>query len=130
VIWDASKKSTVVWDTAQVACREKNVHPMISGQCRARLADGKSVACETVWDAFRREVDGYAPEKVAASPVCLPRYREGGAVLCQEQTGSIPLGVAVDMTPALTPWSGHLLPVGADRQSGCSGRKRHRASRL
>jgi len=104
VIWDASKKRALVWDTAQIACRGKNVHPMISGQCRVRLADGNSVECETVWDAFRREADGYAPEQVAAiTGVPAEDIVEAARFYAKSKPASIHWGVAVDMTPALTP---------------------------
>lgn len=104
VIWDSSKKKAVVWDTAQVACRDENMHPMISGQCRVRLADGKSVECETVWDAFRREADAYAPGQVAAiTGVPAEDIVKAARFYAKSKPASIHWGVAVDMTPALTP---------------------------
>jgi anaerobic selenocysteine-containing dehydrogenase len=77
---------------------------MISGQCGVRLADGRSVACETVWDAFRREADGYAPEKVAAiTGVPAEDIVKAARFYAKSKPASIHWGVAVDMTPALTP---------------------------
>jgi anaerobic selenocysteine-containing dehydrogenase len=69
-----------------------------------RLADGRSVACETVWDAFRREADGYAPEKVAAiTGVPAEDIVKAARFYAKSKPASIHWGVAVDMTPALTP---------------------------
>jgi len=72
VIWMPPKKRCGVGHGAgRLPGEERSPHDL--GQCRVRLADGKSVACETVWDAFRREADGYAPEKVAAITGVLPK---------------------------------------------------------
>jgi len=104
VIWDSSEKRAVVWDTAQVACREKQVNPMISGQCRVRLSGGEHVECETVWDALRREADMYPPDKVAAiTGVSAEDIAKAARFYAKSKPASIHWGVAVDMTPALTP---------------------------
>jgi anaerobic selenocysteine-containing dehydrogenase len=104
VVWDSTQKKAVVWDTAQAACREKNVRPMISGQCRVRLSGGESVECETVWDAFRREADLYSPDTVAAiTGVPAEDIAQAARFYAKSKPASIHWGVAVDMTPALTP---------------------------
>jgi anaerobic selenocysteine-containing dehydrogenase len=104
VVWDSSEKRAVVWDTAQVACREKKVNPMISGQCRVRLFGGEHVECETVWDAFRREADLYSPDTVAAiTGVSAEDIAKAARFYAKSKPASIHWGVAVDMTPALTP---------------------------
>ena len=104
VVWDPQKKKAVVWDTAQVACREKKSKPMITGQCSVRLADGQRVKCETVWDAFRREAAAYAPDQVETiTGVPAADIVKAARFYAKSKPASIHWGVAVDMTPALTP---------------------------
>jgi anaerobic selenocysteine-containing dehydrogenase len=104
LIWDSSEKRAVVWNTVLVACQKKKVDPMISGQCRVRLSGGEYVECETVWDAFRREADMYSPDTVAAiTGVPAEDIAKAARFFAQSKPASIHWGVAVDMTPALTP---------------------------
>jgi anaerobic selenocysteine-containing dehydrogenase len=104
VVWDAARGRAVVWDTDTVACREKRARPAISGSFRVAAADGRQINCETVWDAFRREVDQYPPERVAAvTGVPAADIRAAARLFAASRPAAVHWGVAVDMTPALTP---------------------------
>jgi len=104
VVWDLKTKRPAIWDTATVDYRETGVSPMISGRCRVRLADGREVICHTVWDAFRREVDEYPPDKVESITwVPADDMAKAARFYARSKPAAIHWGVAVDMTGALTP---------------------------
>ena len=104
VVWNPDGNCTVVWDTTDVALRDKQVTPMISGQCKVVLADGKTVDCHTVWDAFKAEVNKYPLEQVEKiTGVPAKDITAAARFYAKSKPASIHWGVAVDMTPALTP---------------------------
>jgi anaerobic selenocysteine-containing dehydrogenase len=104
VVWDRKARQAVVWDTATVDYRSKNTSPMLTGQCRLTLADGREVACHTVWDAFCREVDRYPLDQVEKiTGVRAEDIAAAARFYAKSKPASIHWGVAVDMTPALTP---------------------------
>ena len=104
VAWDPAGGRSVIWDSTAVAYRDNGVRPMISGKCEVLLADGKTVSCRTVWDAFCDEANHYPPDKVAAiTRVPAKDIARAARFYATSKPAAIHWGVAVDMTPALTP---------------------------
>jgi len=104
VVWDPKEERPVIWDTSTVDYRDADVSPMINGQCRVRLSDGREVICHTVWDAFLKEVDAYPPDEVEKITwVPADDIAKAARFYAKSKPASIHWGVAVDMTPALTP---------------------------
>ncbi len=104
VVWDQSNKKPVVWDTTEVDYQQKETAPMLSGQCHLQLADGKSITCHTVWDAFCREAGKYPLDKVEKiTGVPADDIADAARFYAKSKPAAIHWGVAVDMTPALTP---------------------------
>ena len=104
VVWDQKYEETVVWDTAIVDYRRNNTSPMITGQCPVKLTDGRTVICHTVWDAFCEEVNKYPldqVEKITGVPA--DDIAVAARFYAKSKPAAIHWGVAVDMTPALTP---------------------------
>ncbi len=102
--WDLEASRPVVWESGQVAYRDKEARPALSGQWEVTLADGRQVVCYTVWDAFRREVDNYSPETVEKiTGVPAEEIRRAAVFYAKSKPAAVHWGVAVDMTPALTP---------------------------
>ena len=102
--WDAENARPVIWDTMDVAYRASQASPVLSGQWDVVLANGETVRCHTAWDAFRREVDTYPPDRVETITGVPAREIQAAAELyAKSKPASIHWGVAVDMTPALTP---------------------------
>ena len=106
VVWDPVGNAPVGWDTTAVDFSLKNIQPMISGECEVTLKNGDTITCHTVWDAFRGEVDQYPPDKVAEiTGVAAKDIVDSACFFAQSKPASIHWGVAVDMTPAVTPLS-------------------------
>ncbi len=104
VAWDAKARKPLIWDTAQVAYRQKNARPMLSGSCEVKLANGKTVSCHTAWDAFCSQVEAYPLDKVESiTGVPAADIREAARLYADSKPAAVHWGVAVDMTPALTP---------------------------
>ncbi len=104
VVWDSKREKAVIWDTTAVACESQDISPMISGQCKIWLADGKETECHTVWDAFKDEADKYPPDEVEKiTGVPADDIVRAAGFYARSKPASIHWGVAVDMTPALTP---------------------------
>jgi anaerobic selenocysteine-containing dehydrogenase len=104
IAWDQVNGHAIVWDTDQVAYINPEATPIISGECRVTLTDGKEVTCYTVWDAFREEVNKYPLERVEEiTGVPAKEIAKAARFYAQSKPASIHWGVAVDMTPALTP---------------------------
>ncbi len=104
VVWNPANAEPVIWDTIDVGLREKDVTPMISGDCKLKLANGQTVICHTVWDAFKAEVNKYPldeVEKITGVPA--KDIAAAARFYAKSKPASIHWGVAVDMTPALTP---------------------------
>ena len=98
------KKQVVVWNSSEVKHRSECLSPMISGKCEVRLANGETVICHTVWDAFREEVNQYPLDKVEEiTRVKAEDIAKAARFYAKAKPASIHWGVAVDMTPALTP---------------------------
>lgn len=104
IAWDTDNGGIAIWDTTEVAYRGKDINPMLSGECEVKLADGKAVTCHTVWDAFKNEVNKYPldeVEKITGVPG--DDILKAAKFYAKCKPASIHWGVAVDMTPALTP---------------------------
>jgi anaerobic selenocysteine-containing dehydrogenase len=102
--WDATAGKPVVWDTTEVAYRQDDVAPAISGEWETQLHDGQKIICRTVWDMFREEVARYPlneVEKITGVPA--KDIRDAAVFYAKAKPAAIHWGVAVDMTPALTP---------------------------
>jgi anaerobic selenocysteine-containing dehydrogenase len=104
VAWDTAAAKAVVWDTAAVEYRPKEVKPMTTGDCNVTLADGETITCHTVWNAFCNEVHRYPPDRIEEiTGVPSDAIARAARFYAQSKPASIHWGVAVDMTPALTP---------------------------
>ena len=102
--WDAENDRPVIWESADVAYRDSQASPALSGQWEVVLTNGDTVRCHTAWDEFCREVDTYPPDRVEAiTGVPAKDIRAAAELYAKSKPASIHWGVAVDMTPALTP---------------------------
>ena len=102
--WDTENARPVIWESADVAYRDSQASPALSGQWEVVLANGDTVRCHTAWDEFRREVDTYPLDRVEAiTGVPAKEIRAAAELYAKSKPASIHWGVAVDMTPALTP---------------------------
>lgn len=104
LVWDEAQNRPAVWDTQLVDFREQGVSPMLSGQVRVTLADGSEADCHTAWDAFRAEVDEYPLDKVGEITGLDPDdIAKAARLYATSKPAAIHWGVAIDMTPAVTP---------------------------
>ena len=104
VAWDLQSHQPVVWDTTRVAYRDSGAEPALTGQWEVMLSNGEKIICHTVWDVFQKEVDQYHLEKVEEiTGVPAEDIRKSALLYAKSKPASIHWGVAVDMTPALTP---------------------------
>ena len=104
VAWDSASNKAIVWDTTEVSYLQKDAEPMITGECDVTLADGQTISCHTVWDAFCDEVRRYPLDKVEEiTGVQADHIAQAARFYAQSKPAAIHWGVAVDMTPALTP---------------------------
>ncbi len=102
--WDAENARPVIWASADAAYRDNQASPALSGQWDVLLASGDTVRCHTAWDEFCREVNTYPLERVEAiTGVSAKEIRAAAELYAKSKPASIHWGVAVDMTPALTP---------------------------
>jgi len=102
--WDTINAGPVIWDTADVAYRDSKASPALSGRWEVVLTNGDTVRCHTAWDEFRREVDTYPLDRVEAiTGVPAKDIQAAAELYATSKPASIHWGVAVDMTPALTP---------------------------
>jgi anaerobic selenocysteine-containing dehydrogenase len=102
--WDNAANEAVVWDTELVEYKTPDMKPALSGDCEVRLADGRNVACQTVWDAFCSEVDKYPVDKVEEiTGVPAEDIVQAARFYALSKPASIHWGVPIDMTPAVTP---------------------------
>ena len=102
--WDTIKARPVIWDTADVTYRDSKASPALSGQWEVALTNGDTVRCHTAWDEFCREVNTYPLDRVEAiTGVPAKDIQAAAELYAKSKPASIHWGVAVDMTPALTP---------------------------
>ncbi len=102
--WDLKSSRPVVWESSRASYQNPDVRPAVSGSFQVSLADGKNVTCCTVWDTFCREVERYPLDKVEKiTGVAADRIRAAARFYARSKPAAIHWGVAVDMTPALTP---------------------------
>lgn len=106
VVWDLTGGRPAIWDSANVEFRSPGVTPALEGSFTVRLADGSSVTAETVWSVFCREVAKYPVEEVARITwLKADDIREAARLYATSKPATIQWGVAIDMTPAITPTS-------------------------
>jgi anaerobic selenocysteine-containing dehydrogenase len=104
VAWDDAANEAAVWDAGQVEYKMPDIKPALSGDCEVSFADGSTVACRTVWDAFCAEVDKYALDKVEEiTGVPAGDIAQAARLYAYSKPASIHWGVPIDMTPAVTP---------------------------
>ncbi len=104
VAWDGSANQWVIWDTKLVGYRDANATPSISGEFSIELYTGEKIACHTAWDAFCSEVNKYpleTVEKITGVPA--DDIRQAAIFYGKAKPAAVHWGVAVDMTPAITP---------------------------
>lgn len=97
------KDRPMVWDSREVSYRGDG-SPALSCTCEVSLKDGKKVRCHTAWDALLRELEQYSPKKVSEiTGVPAELIEEAATFYGRSKPASIHWGVAIDMTPAITP---------------------------
>ncbi len=102
--WDAENAKPVIWESADAAYRDSQASPALSGQWDIVLANNDTVRCHTAWDEFCREVNTYPLDRVEAiTGVPAKEIQAAAELYAKSKPASIHWGVAVDMTPALTP---------------------------
>jgi anaerobic selenocysteine-containing dehydrogenase len=104
VVWDTSLKKIIVWESKEAALKENSGNAMISGECSVALVNGKKIKCRTVWDAYCEEVNRYPLEKVEEiTGVPAEDIARAARFYAKSKPAAIHWGVAIDMTPAVTP---------------------------
>jgi anaerobic selenocysteine-containing dehydrogenase len=104
VVWDLNGRRPVTWDVVQVEYESPDANPMVSGDCEVGLADGGTVICHTVWDAFCAEVDKYPVNSVQEITGVPERdIVEAARFYARSKPAAIHWGVSIDMTPGVTP---------------------------
>ena len=104
VIWDAAEDRPAVWESQGAEYRSTDVQPALRGVFDVDLADGKTVSCITVWDAFCERVNEYSVERVAEITwVPEKEIVEAARFYAKSRPAAIHWGVPIDMTPAITP---------------------------
>lgn len=104
VAWDLAKKRPVVWDTTQVGFLNPEATPSFTGEYQIDLWTGEQITCHTAWDAFCNEVNQYPPdtvEKITGVPAA--DIKKAAIFYAKAKPAAVHWGVAVDMTPAITP---------------------------
>ncbi len=104
VVWDIASARPVVWDSKNVAYKRNGVKPALEGEFKISLADGTTVTARTVWTVFCQEVAKYPVKRVSEiSWVPEKDIIEAARLYARSRPASIQWGVAIDMTPAITP---------------------------
>jgi anaerobic selenocysteine-containing dehydrogenase len=104
VAWDEATGQPVVWSTTEVAYAGAAARPALSGRFDVLLADGRTVSCTTVWDTFRARIDSYPLERVEEiTGVPAGEIAAAARLYAKAKPGAIHWGVAVEMTPGITP---------------------------
>jgi anaerobic selenocysteine-containing dehydrogenase len=106
VVWDTETKKPAVWDSRNVEYKQKGIKPALEGEFKLSLADGTGITARTVWTVFCEEVNNYPVKRVAEiSWVPEKDIIEAARLYARSKPASIHWGVAIDMTPAITPTS-------------------------
>jgi len=104
VIWETARDKPAIWDSHRAEYRSTDVQPALQGAFDVDLADGKTVSCKTVWDAFCERVKAYSVERVAEITwVPEKEIVEAARFYAKAKPAAIHWGVPIDMTPAITP---------------------------
>jgi anaerobic selenocysteine-containing dehydrogenase len=105
VVWDEASGRPVVWDTTAVAYKSAApVRPGLEGGYTVTLADGRKVACKTVWNALCEQVAEYPLSRVAEiTRVAEKDLRAAALLYARSKPAAIHWGEPIDMTPAITP---------------------------
>jgi anaerobic selenocysteine-containing dehydrogenase len=104
VVWNEATGTPAVWDVKTQSFRVADVRPLVDGKCEVRLADGQLVPCETVWTAFRREIDKYPLDRVAEiTRVPADKIAAAARFYAKASPAAIHWGCPIDMTPNMTP---------------------------
>jgi len=104
VAWDPGKQKPVVWNSTEVAYADTEADPSVSGDWDVPLANGETVRCHTVWNEFCTQVNTYSLDRVEQiTKVPAADIKKAALFYGKSKPAAIHWGVAVDMTPALTP---------------------------
>jgi len=119
VVWDTAAGAPAIWDSAELEFRAPGAAPdappltgvapaleVPAEQCAMHLLDESSVPVKTVWSTFRAEVAEYPVDRVAQITwLRAEDIVEAARMYAKSRPATIQWGVAVDMTPAITPTS-------------------------
>jgi anaerobic selenocysteine-containing dehydrogenase len=104
IVWDANRKTPVVWDSSNVQYKSPDTAPALEGEFRLKLKDGKEIAATTVWSVFCKTAAEYPVEKVSEITwVPQKDIIEAARLYATSKPASIQWGMAIDGTPAVTP---------------------------
>ena len=107
VVWDTVSGAPAIWDSANQAFTTPGVVPALevpADQCAVRLLDESSVPVRTVWSTFCAEVAKYPLDKVAEITwLKAEDIAEAARLYAKSKPATIHWGVAIDMTPNITP---------------------------
>lgn len=104
IVWDTEQNRPAIWESAKAGYETGNSKPSLSGNYPIRLADGATVECKTVWDAFWEQVNEYPPERVSEiTGVPAKDIQAAARFFAQSKPASIHWGLPIDSTPGITP---------------------------
>jgi anaerobic selenocysteine-containing dehydrogenase len=104
VVWDSAAGKPAVWVSADAAYRDERVEAALQGEREVQLANGATVRCKTVWDAFREEVAKYPLERVEEITGVPKRdIAIAARFYAQSKPAMIQWGLPIDSTPGITP---------------------------
>ncbi|MFN3534009.1 MAG: molybdopterin-dependent oxidoreductase, partial [Desulfatiglandales bacterium] len=103
VAWSLSHNRPIIWNSKEVSYEGGGI-PELSGSFEVRLRDRRIIRCHTAWDALLGELSQYTPERVEEiTGVQAKLIEEAATFYGRSRPASIHWGVAIDMTPAVTP---------------------------
>jgi len=104
IVWDTERNKPAVWESAKAGYASGDPKPSLGGKYPIALADGSTVECRTVWDAFREQADAYPLERVSEiTGVPAKDIRAAARFFAKSKPASIHWGLPIDSTPGITP---------------------------
>jgi len=103
-VFDETSNTIAIWDSGQQKYIPEDAKPSMSGIFKAKLLNGETIECTTVWDRFTEKTLEYSPEKVEKiTKVPAKDIIKAARFYAKSKPASIHWGVPIDMTPEITP---------------------------